>query len=87
MVTIGTIFERSHLPIKTWVAAFPLVCSSKKGVSAHQLHRQLKIAYNSAWHMPHRIREAMREEPVSLMLSGAIEADGTYIGGQPRRLN
>ncbi|MGB8182442.1 MAG: IS1595 family transposase, partial [Stellaceae bacterium] len=60
-VTMGTVMERSHIPLNKWVAGFELMASSKKGVSAHQLHRMLAITYKSAWFMAHRIREAMRE--------------------------
>ena len=60
-VTVGTIFERSHIPLSKWMLAFRLMASSKKGVSAHQLHRMLGVTYKSAWFMAHRIREAMAE--------------------------
>src|SRR4051794_22621631 len=58
-VLTGSVMERSHIPLPKWVAGFHLMASSKKGISAHQLHRTLGIAYNSAWFMAHRIREAM----------------------------
>lgn len=58
-VTVGTIFERSHIKLREWVIAFHLMCSSKKGISAHQLRRSLGITYKSAWFMCHRIRHAM----------------------------
>ena len=58
-VTVGSIFERSHIKLREWVIAFHLMCSSKKGVSAHQIHRSLGITYKSAWFMCHRIRHAM----------------------------
>ena len=61
-VTVNTPMERSHIALHKWLQAFHLMCSSKKGVSAHQLHRTLDITYRSAWFMAHRIREAMREE-------------------------
>ncbi len=86
-VTVGTIFERSHIPLKTWLLAFHLMCASKKGISALQLKRQLGIAYKSAWHMAHRIRYAMAQEPLRSMLSGTVEVDEGYIGGKPRRPN
>jgi len=60
------------------------MCASKKGISAHQIHRQLGITYKSAWFMCHRIREAMRDKGVLSPLSGTIEADETYIGGKKR---
>src|SRR5262249_13151094 len=58
-VTVGTIFERSKIPLHKWLLAFRLMAGSKKGISAHQLHRTLGITYKSAWFMAHRIREAM----------------------------
>jgi transposase-like protein len=57
-VTVGTIFEGSHIPLHKWLLAFYLLCSSKKGMSAHQLHRMLGVTYKSAWFMGHRIRYA-----------------------------
>src|SRR5579863_4134728 len=58
-VRTGTIFERSHIPLHKWLLATHLMAASKKGISAHQLHRMLGITYKSAWFMAHRIREAM----------------------------
>jgi transposase-like protein len=82
-VTVGTIMERSHIPLHKWVAAFVLLTASKKGISAHQIHRMLGIAYKSAWFMCHRIREAMKEGAFSGPLGRAgkqVEADETFIG-------
>jgi transposase-like protein len=62
-VTVGTVFERSKVPLHKWVLATHLICSSKKGISAHQLHRTLGVTYKTAWFMSHRIREAMGETP------------------------
>lgn len=85
-VTVGTIFERSHIPLRKWVAAFHLMCSSKKGISALQLQRNLGLgSYKSAWHMAHRIRYAMKQEPLRSKLRGAVEVDETYIGGKSRK--
>src|ERR671936_1725106 len=84
-VTVGTIFESSHIPLHKWLLAFYLLCSSKKGMSAHQLHRMLGITYKTAWFMCHRIREAMKEEPFQRRMSGTVEADETYIGGKVGR--
>ena len=70
--TVGTIFEDSKIPLSKWFAAIYLMCSSKKGMSAHQLHRQLGITYKSAWFMCHRVREAMREKGF-LPLAGVVE--------------
>jgi transposase-like protein len=86
-VTVGTIFEGSHIPLNKWLLAFYLLCSSKKGMSAHQLHRMLGITYKSAWFMAHRIRYAMEQPAFSRLLSGTVEADETYIGGKRRREN
>jgi len=84
-VTVGTIFEDSHIELRQWVMAFCLVCSSKKGVSAHQLYRMLGLgSYKSAWHMAHRIRHAMAQEPLKGLLAGTIEADETWVGGRLR---
>jgi hypothetical protein len=60
-VTVGTVMERSHIPLAKWVLAFHLMAASKKGMSAHQLHRSLNVTYKTAWFMAHRIREAMRD--------------------------
>lgn len=79
-VTVGTIFEDSHIPLTKWLAGMYLMCSSKKGISAHQLHRALGITYKSAWFMCHRIRHAMSQPPLSDKLRGIIEADETYVG-------
>jgi transposase-like protein len=81
-VRTGQVMERSHIPLPKWVLAYHLMASSKKGVSAHQLHRTLGIAYNSAWFMAHRIREAMADQnPTPLGGEGKIvEADEAYHG-------
>ena len=81
-VTVKTVFERSKIPLTKWLAALFLMTASKKGVSAHQVHRMLGISYKSTWFMMHRLREAMRTgglEP----LGGdgkVVEADETYFG-------
>jgi transposase-like protein len=67
-VRMGTIFEETHLPLHKWLQAIHLMCSSKKGISSHQLHRVLECTYKTAWFLSHRIREAMR--------SGQLHADG-----------
>ncbi|HXX15180.1 MAG TPA: IS1595 family transposase [Candidatus Eremiobacteraceae bacterium] len=84
-VTVGTIFEDSHIPLHKWLIAIHLLCSSKKGMSAHQLHRMLGVTYKSAWFMAHRIRYAMAELNLP-MLKGTVEVDETYIGGKQRGL-
>src|SRR5271168_4981310 len=86
-VTVGTIFADSHIPLSKWLLAFHLLCSSKKGMSAHQLHRMLKVTYRSAWFMAHRIRYAMSQEPLSSKLDGIIEIDEAYGGGKRRHRN
>lgn len=83
-VTVKTIFEDSHIPLHKWLLAIHLLCSSKKGMSAHQLMRMLDIKqYKSAWFMAHRIRYAMTGE-LPEQMSGIVEADEAYIGGKPR---
>src|SRR5262245_17703741 len=62
------------------------MCASKKGISAHQIHRMLGVTYKSAWFLCHRIRFAMKQEPLAGMLSGVVEIDETYVGGKPRKL-
>jgi len=84
-VTVGTIFEDSHIKLQIWLQAVILLCSSKKGMSAHQLHRQLGITYKSAWFMAHRIRYGMQKTNKRKM-QGIIEADETLIGGKSRRV-
>ena len=81
-VTVGTVYERSKIPLHKWLLATFLLCSSKKGMSAHQLHRMLKVTYKTAWFMEHRIREGMRDDaPGGLGGSGkVVEADETYFG-------
>jgi transposase-like protein len=86
-VTVGTIFEASHISLDKWLLAFYLLCSSKKGMSAHQLHRMLGITYKSAWFMAHRIRYAMEQPPFQTRLTGTVEVDETYVGGKIRRSN
>jgi transposase-like protein len=81
-VTVGTIFEDSHIPLYQWLSAIQFLCASKKGMSAHQLHRMLHITYKSAWFMAHRIRYAMGQPPLVEKLHGTIEADETYVGGK-----
>ena len=83
---VGSVMERSHIPMHKWLLAFRLMASSKKGVSAHQLHRMLGVSYKSAWFMAHRIREAMRPTDDG-QLGGegkTVEADETYVGGKAK---
>ena len=83
-VTVGTIFEDTHIPLNKWLMAIYLVCYSKKGISANQLHRMLGITYKSAWFMAHRIRFAMTQPPLCEKLNGIVEIDETYIGGRAK---
>jgi transposase-like protein len=88
-VTVGTVFEDSHVPLHKWLYATHLLTSSKKGISSHQLHRTLGVSYKTAWFMSHRIREAMRPAKFTPMggSSKVIEADETLSGkleGAPR---
>ena len=81
-VRMGTIFEESHVPLHKWLQAIHLMCASKKGISAHQMHRTLEITYKSAWFLCHRIREAMRSDS-SIPLGGLgkiVEVDETFVG-------
>lgn len=86
-VRVGMVFERSHIPLHKWLLAIRLMASSKKGISAHQLHRTLGITYKSAWFLAHRVREAMNDTGSSAPLGGEgafVEADETYVGGRAR---
>jgi transposase-like protein len=89
-VTVGTIMEDSHLPLNKWVLAFHLMSASKKGMSAHQLHRMLGVTYKTAWFLAHRIREAMGDPTPNKSggpLGGenkVVEADETVIGGKAK---
>ena len=81
-VTIGTIFEDSHIPLRKWLIAWYLLCSSKKGISSLQLQRLLEIgSYRTALFMAHRIRYALKETGYTEKLSGTIEVDETFVGG------
>src|SRR5438270_2045162 len=85
-VTAGTIFHDSHLPLTKWFAAIFLICESKKGMSALQLKRTLKVAYKTAWYLCHRIREAVKDADTTA-LSGIVECDEVYIGGNPKYMH
>src|ERR1700728_4809854 len=82
-VTVKTVFERSKIPLSKWLAALFLMTASKKGVSAHQVHRSLGISYKSAWFMCHRLREAMRNGGLAPPMGGKgkiVEVDETFTG-------
>ena len=90
-VTVGTVMEDSKIPLNKWVLAFHLMASSKKGMSAHQLHRMLAVTYKTAWFLCHRIREAM-DDPEPNKSGGplggegkTVEADETVIGGKSKK--
>ena len=84
-VTVGTVFESSHVPLNQWLQAVYLMCSSKKGISSHQLMRILDVQYKTAWFMTHRIREAMASGKLPPMggPGGIVEIDETFIGNKP----
>lgn len=83
-VRVGTIFEESKLPLRKWLMAMHLISSSKKGVSARQIAREVDCTATTAWFLLHRIRECMKQEPLVGMLSGVVEADEVWVGGKPR---
>ncbi|MGO9530765.1 MAG: IS1595 family transposase [Syntrophobacteraceae bacterium] len=84
-VKIGTIFEDSHIPLRLWLQAIYLLCSSKKGISSNQLSRTLGVTLKTAWFMSHRIREAMRSDSLRPFGSrgGAVECDETFLWDDP----
>jgi transposase-like protein len=81
---VGTIFHDTHLPLWKWFLATYLICESRKGMSANQLKRMLKVTYKTAWYLSHRIRAAMMETSPK-KLRGTVEIDETYIVGKPRK--
>ncbi len=86
-VTVGTVFESSHVKLTKWLQAAYLMCSSKKGISSHQLHRTLEVTYRTAWFMTHRLREAMRDGQDFSPLGGegkTVEIDETFVGGKEK---
>lgn len=88
-VLVGTIFESSKIPVSKWLRAMWLFNSGKNGVSALELQRHLGIAYQSAWFMAHRLREAITRRPLSTLLTGTIVSDERWVGGgveEPPRL-
>ena len=82
-VTVGTIFEDSHIPLRKWLIAWYLLCSSKKGISSLQIQRMLGLgSYRTALFMMHRIRYALAHPDFTGMLKGVVEVDETYVGGK-----
>lgn len=85
--TVGTLFERSKIPLRKWLMALYLMMASKKGMSSHQMSRMLGVSYKSTWFMTHRLREALREGKFPGQLGGegkTVEADETFIGGKEK---
>lgn len=83
-VLAGTIFHDTHLPLPKWFGVTYVMCESKKGVSAHQIHRMMGISYKAAWYLCHRIRAAMAAAQDRPKLGGTIEVDETFVGGRNR---
>lgn len=86
-VTVGTIFHHTHLPLQKWFLAITIILNAKKGISARQLARDLQINKDTAWRISMKIRDAMTQREQRELLTGIVEADGTYIGGKPRKGN
>jgi len=84
-IRLGTIFEDSPLPLRDWVYCIARMASSKKSISAHQIHRELGVTYQTAWFMCHRVRHAMRDDG-TITMTDIVESDEAYIGGKPRRI-
>ena len=83
-VLVGTIFHGTKISLRKWLFVFVEMCSAKNGISAREIERRYKVTPKSAWFMTHRIREAMKREPLANMLTGTIKADETFIGGKPK---
>src|ERR1700686_3318071 len=81
--TSGTIFNDTHLGLDKWFMAIAMICEAKKGMSAMQLERHLGVNYRTAWHLAHRIREAMQDG--KSLLTGVVEVDEAYVGGKVKR--
>ena len=84
-VTVGTIFHRTRLPLQKWFLAITLILNAKKGLSALQLSRDLKVNKNTAWRIAMQIRKAMTQKGQRDLLTGVVEMDETYVGGKPRK--
>lgn len=84
-VTVRTIFHHTHMPLQKWFLAVSIILNAKKGVSARQLARHLKVNRNTAWRIAMKVREAMAEREHRELLQGIVEMDETYIGGKPRK--
>jgi hypothetical protein len=79
----GTIFHGSKVPVRTWLFVVFEMCASKNGVAAREIERKYKVQPKTAWHMLHRIREAMKKQPLSGLLTGRVVSDETWYGGKP----
>ena len=86
-VLVGTIFHGTKIPIRTWVLVVLEVCAAKNGISAREVERKYDLTAKSAWFMLHRIREAMKQDPMAGLLAGTIVADETFIGGTPANMH
>jgi len=85
-VSVGTVMERSHVPLSKWLMALNLLCSSKKSLSANQIHRMIGVTYKTAWFMCHRIRFGMTpEHRAEAKLTGTVEVDETFVGPKAKR--
>ena len=80
---MGTLFKGSHVALNKWLMAVSLMCSSKKGINTHQLHRMLGVTYKTAWFMAHRIMYAMQQPKLKGKPTGIIEVEESYVGGKP----
>lgn len=83
----GSIFEGSHIPLFKWLLAFHMLASAKNGVAAYELHRTLDISVESAWFMAHRIRYVLDGDATNEKLTGTVEADETYFGGEAKNMH
>ncbi len=83
-VLTGTIFHGTKIPVRTWLMVIFEMCASKNGVAAREVERKYDLTAKSAWFMTHRIREAMKREPLAGLLGGAVQVDETWIGGDPK---
>jgi transposase-like protein len=82
-VLTGTIFQGSKIPVRTWLLVIFEMCAAKNGISAREVERKYDLTAKTAWFMLHRIREAMRREPLAGLLSGTVISDETWVGGAP----
>lgn len=83
-VLTGTIFHGTKIPLRTWLMVVFEMCASKNGLAAREIERKYDLTPKSAWYMTHRIREAMKREPLAGLLGGAVQVDETWIGGNPK---